>query len=76
MGMLPVPIGDDYTVRVKYNVSSPAGWHLWMSLWRNSDGEMVATLNDVEGDFIVPDIEDGTLERAAGEFAAQVLGAA
>jgi hypothetical protein len=59
MGMLPVKIDERTEVRVKDNVCSPAGWHLWGSLY--IDGEYIA------GDEIavVPDLDDATLRQAA-----------
>ncbi len=62
MGMTPITIDDHTEVRVKDNVHTPVGWHLWMSIY--VDGEYVT------GDSgpVVSDLDDVTLERAARDW--------
>jgi hypothetical protein len=64
MGQTRIRVGD-YEARIKDNVASPAGWHLWISLWK--DGEMVANTGNVEP-VIIADIDDETLEAAGRAF--------
>lgn len=72
MGMFPVRIDQRTEVRVKDNVFSPCGCHLWFSLYR--DGEYVADLSDLPDDWdnVVQETDDDSLIAAARRFAEAV----
>lgn len=62
MGSQVFPLDGNREVRVRFNVHTPEGWHLWMSLY--AYGHYV----DADVGPVVADLDDATLERAAQEW--------